>query len=53
MAAYKVRRVEIDNHGNMKPVGKRATTIVYPQELKVGGCYFLRKNQLYRVEWIL
>lgn len=47
---YKVRRVTIDNEGNVHVVGKRTSTYITPAQLKLGGLYFLRHNQLFRVE---
>lgn len=49
---YKVRRVKLDNYGNVIVVGKRCQTYITPQELNLGGLYFLRHNQLFRVERI-
>lgn len=47
---YKVRRVEIDNEGNVRVVGKRTSTYITPKPMNLGGLYFLRKGQLFRVE---
>ena len=47
---YKIRRAKIDDEGNVHVVGKRAGTYITPQALNIGGLYFLRKNQLFRVE---
>lgn len=47
---YKIRRVKLDGFGNVIVVGKRCSTYVTPQQLNLGGLYFLRPGQLYRVE---
>lgn len=48
---YKIRKVKIDNEGNVHVVGKRTSTFITPQPLKLGGLYFLKEHQqLYRVE---
>ena len=49
---YKIRRVKLDDYGNVIVVGKRCSTFITPQELRLGGLYFLRPHQLYRVERI-
>lgn len=49
---YKVRRVKLDNMGNVIVVGKRCSTHITPHPLRLGGLYFLRPHQLYRVERI-
>lgn len=48
--AYKVRRVKLDGYGNVIVVGKRCSTHITPQELNLGGLYFLKPGQLFRVE---
>lgn len=37
---YKIRRVKIDNEGNVQIVGKRTSTYITPQPLKLGVCTF-------------
>ena len=49
---YKIRRVRLDEYGNVIVVGKRCSTYVTPDVLKLSGLYVLRHNQLYRVERI-
>lgn len=46
---YKIRRTYIDNKGNTT-YAKRAETIIWPKELRIGGLYQLRTGKLYRVE---
>lgn len=50
---YKIRRIRLDNDGEICFVGKRAETINWPGELHVGGLYFLRPGKMYRVEAVL
>lgn len=47
---YKVRRVMIDNEGNVHVVSRRTRTYITPTLLRLGGLYFLKQNQLFRVE---
>ncbi len=47
---YKIRRVHIDEWGNIVQPAKRTSTYITPVRLNVGGLYFLQKNRLYRVE---
>lgn len=49
---YKIRRVKLDDYGNVIVVGKRCSTYITPHPLRVGGLYFLRHKQMYRVERI-
>lgn len=46
---YKIRPVRMDNAGNIIP-GKRKQSYITPQQLRIGGLYFLRPGRLYRVE---
>ena len=45
---YKIRRARIINNGNVVE-GKRTQYYQTPQQLTVGGLYFLRPGKLYRV----
>lgn len=47
---YKVRRVEMDNAGNIVKERKRCETYVCAEEYRVGALVFLTKGKLYRVE---
>ena len=47
---YRVRRIQLDNRGEIVNARRRTETIVWPTKLKVGGLYFLRQGKLYRVE---
>lgn len=57
---YKVKRVGIDNMGNVYEIGKRCLCYTDIQPLRVGGLYFLgprtgigiSKQGLFRVEAI-
>ena len=47
---YKIRLVWLNNSGEVCRAGKRMEQFITPQELRVGGLYFLRPGKLYRVE---
>ena len=47
---YKIRRVFLNNSGEVSRAGKRAETFITPAALNLGGLYFLRPGKLYRVE---
>lgn len=47
---YKVRRVDIDNAGNIVNERKRCEVYVCPVEYRIGALVFLRPGKLYRVE---
>ena len=47
---YKIRLVHLDGEGNIVQPAMRTSTYISPVKLNVGGLYFLRKNQLYRIE---
>ena len=47
---YKVRRVELDNSGNIVKERKRCETYVCEVEYRIGALVFLKKGKLYRVE---
>lgn len=49
---YKIRRARIINNGNVVE-GKRTQYYQTPQQLTVGGLYFLRPGKLYRVVELL
>ncbi len=47
---YKIRRVEIDNAGNIVKERKRCEIYVCAEEYRIGALVFLKKGKLYRVE---
>lgn len=47
---YKVRRVEMDNAGNIVNERKRCETHVCNVDYKIGALVFLSKGKLYRIE---
>jgi hypothetical protein len=47
---YRIRRVQLDNDANVRIVGKRCGIYSTPEQLNVGGMYFLKKDKLFRIE---
>lgn len=47
---YKIRRVEIDNAGNIVNERKRCEEYITSTEYRIGALVFLRPGKLYRVE---
>ena len=47
---YKIRRVELDNAGNIVNERKRCETYVCAVEYRIGALVFLHPGKLYRVE---
>lgn len=45
---YRIRRAHLNNDGTVTE-GKRTERICWPNELNIGGLYFLRKGKLYRI----
>lgn len=49
---YIVRKMKIENDGELVAVGKRTKKIVYPAALRIGGIYFLDNKNPWRIEGI-
>ena len=47
---YRIRRVEMDNAGNIVNERKRCETFVSAAEYKLGALVFLKHGKLYRIE---
>lgn len=47
---YRIRRVEIDNAGNIENERKRCEIFSTPAEYRIGALAFLRPGKLYRIE---
>lgn len=50
---YRIRRVEIDNAGNIVNERKRCETFVSATEYKLGALVFLKQGKLYRIEEVV
>lgn len=50
---YKIKKVQLDNMATVLEVGKRCTTFTTTQHLSIGGLYFLKQDQLYRIEQLM
>lgn len=46
---YRIRKMAINNMGELHAIGKRCRKMVYPTELEIGGLYFF-ENDLWRIE---
>lgn len=47
---YRIRRVEMDNAGNIVRQRKRSETFVSAADYKLGALVFLKHGKLYRIE---
>ena len=46
---YKIRKVKIQDDGEVETISRRASTMLWPAPLRVGGLYFMG-GQLVRIE---